>query len=316
MQVFDDEDDRLLEGRELDRRAPCREELRAIDELDFGGTDGGGQQVRGSIGCFVACRGQPGPSGGADDLRRRLLRQVEQLEQERTQRPVRESLAVRKTLRGRDARIRTPGRQTIEELLEESALPDTGRGDHAHEERPPLVEGARRDELQLGEVCVASDQRRSSRSRGLGAPDHFTGGNRERFAPHSDRFDLAQLEATAGGSSGSLPHEDRPWLGCLLESGCDIHRVARDQEIAGGGLAACDDLAAADAQSDRQALAECAVFPDPIPELECCSHGPRGIVTMRHGQPEDGHDRVADELLERSSVGLDDLRGDGEIAGH
>ena len=77
VQVFDDEDDRLLEGRELDRRAPCREELRAIDELDLGGTNRGGQQVRGSLGCFVACRGQSGPSGGAYDLRRRLLRQVE-----------------------------------------------------------------------------------------------------------------------------------------------------------------------------------------------------------------------------------------------
>src|SRR5439155_10763869 len=81
-------------------------------------------------------------------------------------------------------------------------------------------------------------------------------------------------------------------------------------------LATCDDLAAADAQSDRQALAECAVFPDPIPELECCSHCPRGIVTMRHGQSEDGHDRVADELLERPAVGLDDLRCDREITGH
>ena len=45
-------------------------------------------------------------------------------------------------------------------------------------------------------------------------------------------------------------------------------------------------------------------------------HGPDGIVLVRHGHPEDGHHRVADEFLHRPLAGLDAGGELGEGPGH
>ena len=99
----------------------------------------------------------------------------------------------------------------------------------------------------MGEVVLASDERRAPSLGGLGAPDHLAGANGKRFAARCDRVDRAEDEAVAGGPSRTLSNQDRPGLGRLLEAGCHVHRVTGNQEIASGRLAACHDLAAAEA---------------------------------------------------------------------
>ena len=42
--------------------------------------------------------------------------------------------------------------------------------------------------------------------------------------------------------------------------------------------------------------------------------GAQGVVLVRHRHAEDGHDRVADELLDRAAVALDRPAGGGEVA--
>ena len=52
---------------------------------------------------------------------------------------------------------------------------------------------------------------------------------------------------------------------------------------------------------------------DRLQDGERSPHRPLGVVLVRHGRSEDGHDRVADELLHRASVGLDLLSQAGVV---
>ena len=53
-----------------------------------------------------------------------------------------------------------------------------------------------------------------------------------------------------------------------------------------------------------------------LAHLRCGAHGAEGILIVRHRNPEDGHHRVADVLLDRSAVALDDLAHAREVAAH
>jgi hypothetical protein len=91
-------------------------------------------------------------------------------------------------------------------------------------------------------------------------------------------------------------------------------RISRDQEIPGGLVAAGHHLAGADAETDRQASTEQLVGTDAIAHRECGGNCAVRVVTMRSGQAEDSHDRVADEFFDRAAVLRDGLTGDGVIA--
>jgi hypothetical protein len=41
-----------------------------------------------------------------------------------------------------------------------------------------------------------------------------------------------------------------------------------------------------------------------VPHLDCASHSPQGVVLVQRRDPEDGHDRVANEFLDRAAVAL------------
>ena len=55
--------------------------------------------------------------------------------------------------------------------------------------------------------------------------------------------------------------------------------------------------------------------PDRVDELEACADGPLGVVLVGGRRAPDGHDRVADELLDRPAVAADDVAGEVEVAG-
>ena len=54
---------------------------------------------------------------------------------------------------------------------------------------------------------------------------------------------------------------------------------------------------------------------DGVDELEGGADGPLGVVLARDRRAPDGHDRVADELLDGAAVALDDICATGRSSG-
>jgi hypothetical protein len=51
------------------------------------------------------------------------------------------------------------------------------------------------------------------------------------------------VEGAPGCFHAALSHENFAWIGLLLQTSCDIHRVARDQKLAVFGFISSDNLA-------------------------------------------------------------------------
>ena len=83
----------------------------------------------------------------------------------------------------------------------------------------------------------------------------------------------------------------------LLQPRRDVHGVAGDQRVALAG----DHLAGVDADPRREAERR-----DRLPHLPGRAHGPQGVVLVRNRYAKHGHDCVADELLHRAAVALED----------
>jgi len=104
-----------------------------------------------------------------------------------------------------------------------------------------------------------------------------------------------------------LTDQDLARLCTLLEPGRDVDSIARDQRVALAG----HDLARVDPdprpQPDRR---------DGRPQLDRCAHGPERVVLVRLRDAEDRHHGVANELLHRAAVPLEDSPRILEIAAH
>ena len=106
----------------------------------------------------------------------------------------------------------------------------------------------------------------------------------------------------------------------LLEPSRGVDGVAGHQPLARAGVAG-DDLAGVD--PDVVAAARC---PRPLgTRVEGRQRGlhvrggadrPQRVVLVADRQPEDGHDRIADELLDRPAVPLEGVPHRFEVAGH
>ena len=83
----------------------------------------------------------------------------------------------------------------------------------------------------------------------------------------------------------------------LLEPGGDVDGVARDERVSLAG----DDLPGVDADPGLELE-----LADGIAHLPGGAHRAQRVVLVRDRHPEDGHHRVADELLHRAAVPLED----------
>ena len=104
------------------------------------------------------------------------------------------------------------------------------------------------------------------------------------------------------------PDENFAVGGALLEPRGDVDRVAGDERLS---LAAHDDLARVDPDPCLQP-----VLGDRLAHLPCRAHGAKRVVLVRRRDPEDGHHRIADELLHRAAVTLEDRAQILEVAAH
>ena len=250
-------------------------------------------------------RGQ-GPDGAA--VRDELLHDL-------GHRPVADSLAVGEAPAPGDRRAL----EAAEELSHETRLADT-RGAEDGEELAGAVAGnSVEGVLQLLALTLAADHRHAvpaGRRLGLHG-DEPVGSQRLGLALRGQRRRGLGLDALAHEPVGLLAEQHLAGLGRLLQARRDVDRVAGREPLLGAG----DDLAGVHAHAQLQAravaLLELVVqLVEPAAQLVGGAHRAERVVLVHRGHAEDGHDRVADELLDGAAVPLDDRLGRLEVAGH
>jgi len=104
-------------------------------------------------------------------------------------------------------------------------------------------------------------------------------------------------------------------VGDRLHARCGVHEVAGDHALPFGADRDCS-LAGEHAGAGRE-LRRADFVPErrySRNEVESCAYGALGIVLGCRGRPPDGHDGVADELLDRAAVELDETSARVEVA--
>ena len=119
---------------------------------------------------------------------------------------------------------------------------------------------------------------------------------------------------------GRLPDEHLAGTGGLLEPRGDVDRVTGREPLSRGRVSD-DHLAGVDAGASGEAnpvlLGELVVdASESLLHLERRPHGPEGVVLVDDRHSEHGHDRVADELLDRAAVALERRLHRAEVARH
>ena len=216
--------------------------------------------------------------------------------------------------------LRLPGEPQVE-VAQQPGLADAGVTDDVDDEVPPSSTTSRN----------ASCRKRTSPARptvlGLDALD-----DAELVEPEPARSRGHDHEASTGAS---MPLSSRPGIGCTLNSRADLTvGVRRDEDAARGPRTAGgrrgwrsprrrrtraparsaeradDDLAGVDADPHPRRDAEAAstsALSSAVAWVmaRAGADRPFGVVLVGALQAEDGHDGVADELLDHPAVGLD-----------
>ena len=195
----------------------------------------------------------------------------------------------------------------LRELVDEAALADPGHADEGHELRRAFFSRTREGVPQQVELAPTADERRT----GLHDVDAEPGPGFLRL-PHGHRLSLPLrghglrlrvADHVAGRAIGRLVDEDPVHRRRVLQPGRGVDDVARGHPLALTGAS----------PEGHQRLA--GGYGDPHLEPPVLGHrvadGQRGahrafwIVLVRGGSAEDGHHRVADELLDGASVALE-----------
>ena len=231
-------------------------------------------------------------------------------------------LAVRQASAAEDGR--RPRARPGEELVDEPALADAGRPEHRDEDAALLDDGPLEGGAQDPEFAIATDHRTADaavdRLGRLVDGDEASDGDRLVAALDLDLAWLAGDHGVADEAPGRVADERLARFGRLLEASGDVHRVA-GRPAAAGPRIADDDRAGVDADAHRDL--ETALGP------EGCVQGrqrglhlggrpdrPERVVLVHDRDAEDGDDRIADELLDRSAVALEDRAHRVEPAAH
>ena len=176
-----------------------------------------------------------------------------------------------------------------------------------------------------GELVLATDERRARGEAGPPAgsdkADEPVGRNRDRRGPRCRPLDglgrAAVLdELVRRGAEHDLGRQRR-----LLEPHRDVDRASRRERLprtpASPATTSPVLIAASDPERDAVVALKVCVQPgDRLAELGRRAHGAQRIVLVLLRDAEDGHRGIADELLHRSSVPLDDRPDGVEVAPH
>ena len=203
----------------------------------------------------------------------------------------------------------------LEEFPGQPGLPDPARADHGHKTRSPLAAGGMEQVLEQSQLVVATDE---GRLKGL-APVPAAALRDDPQGPpgrHGGGLALERLVTRffEGDGAGRGPpcrfaDEDGAGGGHGLEPGGGVHQVAGDHSLVGRAerdrrLAGQDSDPGLDRWSER---------PHNTHQIEPGPDRPLRVVLVRRRGAPDSHDRIADELLDRSPIAGDDLGGELEV---
>ena len=121
------------------------------------------------------------------------------------------------------------------------------------------------------------------------------------------------LDGALGRAEGRLVDQDaHRRRGCALQPRCSVDDIARSHSLAclGPGVERDQRFAGRDPDADL----ELALLGELVPDRERRSDRTLGVVLVRDRRAEDGHDRVADELLDGASEALE-LRAHLRVVG-
>ena len=231
------------------------------------------------------------------------------------ERPVRDPVPGREAPSTDDAKVGPRLHGVAGELPNEPALTDARRAEHHDESKRPGFDSVVERLGQAPSLALPTDDRRLQASRrGFGLEA------RPEDGPRLDRLGLAsKLEIPRvaeaiqirHGSVGSITHEDGRRLGSLFEPRRDVHGIADDDHLAFGTANRSHDVARIDPDPDLEGHAEALMKID-VQTLESRDHlqgrpdGAARVILVGHRDAEDGHDRVADVLLDRPAPAVDD----------
>jgi len=316
VEVLEHEEGRCGRGEPFDSGAPGGEELLALARADLGREAERRPDERRDALRLARLDATLAEPARDDRDREALGRDREESGEQSTEREVRDRRAKWEALRGRDAEVRARRTQLRRELLDEPRLPGArGRADR-DELRPRLIERALCGEHELREVGRAADERPGAPARRRVVGDRLEGrtAHRLRLALEVERARRAEPKAGAGRVHRPRADHDLARHGGLLQPRRHVHRVAGDEEVA-AWIARCDHLSGIDADPQPEGRGR-AVSGDGIAERDGRAERAIGIVVVGPRHAEDGHDRVADELLERAATLGDHARGDVVVRGH
>ena len=196
-------------------------------------------------------------------------------------------------------------------------LPIARRADDADEPGPTFPGGGVEEVLELAELLVAADEGGLERVAPVAPadlghdPDGPPGGNGHGLALEQQLTGRLEHDGPGGRAVGRLADEDGPGLGDRLQPAGGVHEVAGDHALVGRaegdrGLAGQDPGARLDGWAQR---------PDRVDQLQGGAHRPFGVVLVGGGCTPHGHDRIADELLDRPAVAADHPSGEVEVPG-
>ena len=242
-----------------------------------------------------------------DHVRRIALENSEMLLQHLTERPVCYPVTVREAPAGPQKRRPRLPAQPLPELAQEPRLADPGIADDSDQVRFAAADDAAICVLQVRQFAAAPDEDRlqpadparahqRQRAHKLAADDALG------LSLRLDLHRLGELERAARGRNRPVAGQDLPRRGRLLQSGADVDRVAGDKRAALTGPPH-HDVAGIHTDTKGEPPAE-QLSQSPLhPQRHM--QGPLRVVLMRRRSAENGHHRIADELLDRASSPLD-----------
>ena len=215
--------------------------------------------------------------------------------------PVGHALAIGEASAANDNRV-----NPTEELGREPGLPNTRAPEHGEQVARPILTSIGKRTLQQTQLALTAHHRRSM------LPRRFTGHRRDPVGidrlglpTHGKLAGRLRVDDVADKTMGGRADEDLTGRGRLFQPRRQIHHVARRESL----LRPHDNLACGN--------------PDPgfyveiwkrISHLNRRTHTTQRVILMHGRYTEDSHHRVANELLHRSTMALDDRAHSVEVA--
>ena len=315
VKVLEDHDHGAGRGQAFEVRAPCSEELIGTECRPVA-------EQRQEGGFDPAPLGLVGHDGGdalADLAPRRCLvvrfRESRSATDHLAEGPEGDALAIRRRTSVVPVDVLGHPVEILLELPGQPALADAGRTDDADEPCASFATGRMEQVLQEAQLLVATDE---GSLEGIAPVPPAAFGHDPDRSPGRDRGALALEGLLAewfvgdrrlGGARCALADQDRARVRHGLESGGGVDEVACDHPLVGGaqrdgGFAGQDAGSGLDGRTERS---------DRVHQFQRGTDAPFGVILVGDRCPPDGHDRVTDELFDRSAVSPDHVGGDLEV---